>query len=110
MPVVVSSGSQTAVISTEHTLFEDTTNFHYSFSLSKANMVSGDTLEIRVYKKVRTGDSQELLNKWTYTDAQTEDDGIVWHLSFVSCPFGCKFTLKQTAGTGRAYSWSVERP
>jgi hypothetical protein len=109
-PTVVASGTQTAVITTEHTLHETTTPEHYTVSINRINMASGDTTEVRLYKKVLTGSTQDLIDRRTFSDAPTEDTGTVYYLPHVSCPFGFKVTLKQTAGTGRNYDWSVERP
>ena len=104
---VVGSGTQTAVISTEHTLYEVTTPNYYTGSINLGNMASGDTTEIRLYKKILTGSTQDLIDVWTFTDAQTKT---VFYIPPVSAPFGVKITLKQTGGTGRNYDWSVETP
>jgi hypothetical protein len=112
-PTVVASGpapTNPAIIGTEHILYETTTGENYTGSVNKINMTAGDTVEIRFFKKVLAGSSQDLVEKRTFSDAPTEDTGTVYYLPHVSCPFGMKLTLKQTAGTGRNYDWSVERP
>lgn len=104
---VVDSGTQTAVLDTEHTLFETTTNGAYSSSINLGNMASGDITIIRLHKKVLTGSTQDLIRPWTFTGAQTDK---VFYIPHISAPFGVKITIEQTDGTGRDYPWSVETP
>lgn len=100
-----SSGSQTAVIGTEHVLDSPTTNATYIFTVDTVNMALGDLLELRVYDMV---DGTNLRQIWK---------GAFQHIQInigkVSPPIavtaGGKFTLKQTAGTGRVFPWSVRR-
>jgi hypothetical protein len=46
-----STGSQTAVISTEHSIATPTTAGTYVFGVDTVNLVNGDLLELRVYNK-----------------------------------------------------------
>ena len=105
-PTVVDSGTKTAD-GTEQTLYTTSSGGHYTASVDLTNMASGDTTEIRIYKKVLTGSTLTQIDIYTFTDGQTND---VFFIPFVSCPFGYKVTLKQTAGTNRNYDWSVETP
>lgn len=104
---VVSSGSQTAVISTEHTLATVTAPGVYVLVVDTNAMVNGDVLELRVKRKVRTGDTTRVAYYATYAHAQGADNNIKLSVPIPS-PFEFVATLKQTAGTGRAFPWSVE--
>lgn len=103
--VVDSSGTQTASISTEHTLAQPTTSATYVFSVDTVNLANGDLVELRVYDMVDGSNYREIW-KATYQHAQAR-------LGKPSPPLAvttqAKFTLKQTAGTGRNFPWSVRR-
>lgn len=98
------SGTQTATIGTEHTLSTPTTNKTRVLVVDMNNMVSGDTLELRIKSKVLSADSNQLAYLATFVGAQTQPN-----LYSVPVPMnnGGQFTLKQTAGTGRAFKWAV---
>ena len=104
------SGTQTATISTEHTLLDVAVAGVYSLHVDKNAMASGDTLELRVYQMVLTGGTRRPAYKVVFTGAQDADDLIA-----VSVPIAneltdsgsLRFTLKQTAGAGRAFPWKV---
>jgi hypothetical protein len=102
---VDSSGSQTAVIGTEHILDAPTTNATYAYSVDTVNLANGDLVELRVYDKI-DGTNLRQVFKATYQHAQL-------NIGKVSPPIavtaGAQFTLKQTAGTGRVFPWSVRR-
>lgn len=103
------SGSQTAVIGTEHVLnttTPETTDGVFQMFVDVANMVAGDVLELRVKEKCRTGDTirQILIS----TMAGVQSDPLWVSPSFVLL-HGWDFTLKQTAGTGRAFPWSIRK-
>ena len=108
MPTSAASGTQTAVIGTEHTLGSAiTTPGDYVLKVDKAAMQSGDALELRIYDTVLSGGVSRVVYKYTAPPgAQSADDMIA-----VSVPIpidvGVTFTLKQTAGTGRSYPWKV---
>lgn len=103
------SGSQTAVISTEHVLnttTPETTDGVFQMFVDVANMVAGDVLELRIKEKCRTGDTiRQIL---VSTMAGVQSDPLWVSPSFVLL-HGWDFTLKQTAGTGRAFPWSIRK-
>jgi hypothetical protein len=103
--IVDSSGSQTAVISTEHVLSTPTTSATYVFSVDTVNFVNGDLLELRCYDMV---DATNYRQAWkgTYQHAQINNAKISPPIAVTT---QAKFTLKQTAGTGRVFPWSVRR-
>lgn len=108
MPSSIAEGTQLAVIATEHTLHTNTANKHYAGLISLTNMASGDITEIRAYIVVKSGGAQEVFWEETFHDEQPDDPG--YPIPFVSCVYGYKLTLKQTAGTGRNYDWRVDEP
>lgn len=104
------SGTQSASISTEHTLLDVNTAGVYTLHVDAINMASGDTLELRVYQMVLTSGTRRVAYFKTFYGAQSADDEIK-----ISVPIAneltdsgsLRFTLKQTAGTGRSYPWKV---
>jgi hypothetical protein len=102
MPTEIASGTQSATISTEHTLATDTTNKTYVLAVDTNAMVNGDVLELRLYTKVLSGSTERLAYTATYAHAQT-----IPNIYSVPVPANrsLKATLKQTAGTGRSYDW-----
>lgn len=98
------SGTQTAVISTEHTLSTETGNATFILEVDTAAMVVGDVLELRAYGKTLTGGTEHL--RYTATYIHVQSDQIKQSLP-VPSDISTKFTLKQTAGTGRAFPWKV---
>ncbi len=102
---VDSSGSQTAVISTEHSLATPTTAATYVFSVDTVNLVNGDLVELRCYDKV-DGTNYAQMWKGTYQNVQINNAKASPPLAVTT---QAKFTLKQTAGTGRVFPWSVRR-
>ncbi len=99
------SGTQTAVVGTEHTLDSPSTVGTYVFEVDTINMALGDILELRVYDKV-DGTNNRQIWKGSFAHPQI-------NVGKVSPPqpitVGGSFTLKQTAGTGRNYPWRVLR-
>jgi hypothetical protein len=105
MPVAENTGgSQTAVISTEHTLATITTAGTYILWVNTTNMVKGDRLTLRAKVKMRSGSTSTLAYIGRFANAQ----GVPAKVSIpVDTPFEVVFTLQQTAGTGRSFEWSV---
>lgn len=110
MPTLQASGTQTAVIGTEHTLSDLTAPFVvFQVLVNRNAMLSGDVLELRIYTKVLSGDTIANCSAiyQQYSGAPSGNgDQVVISMPVVSDQ-EIKFTLKQTAGTGRAYPWKV---
>lgn len=98
------SGSQTAVISTEHTLATITDAGVYQLYVDTSNMQSGDDLVLRVYGKNTSGDAEVLIYQGLFSDEQ-ETPLLVSPI--VISPHYFKVTLEQTGGTGRDFNWSI---
>lgn len=104
---VNASGTQTATITTEHDLATPTTSGIYQLSVDVSAMAAGDILELRIKKKVLTGGVVRVAAQTVLYDAQPTD-GLIWESDPFTAPFGVTATLKQTAGTGRAFPWSLQ--
>lgn len=102
---VDSSGSQTATISTEHSLATPTTVATYVFGVDTVNMVNGDLVELRVYDMVDATNYRQCW-KGTYQHVQINNGK---ESPPIAVTTQAKFTLKQTAGTGRVFPWSIRR-
>lgn len=104
MVTVSSNGTQTATISTEHTLYNPTTSKFFTGYVDLTNMTSTDTTEIRVYVIAKTAGSYILYYMMSYTGAQSNP---LVYIPPLPSDIGWKLTLKQTAGTGRSYDWKI---
>ncbi len=106
VPTAKSSGTQSATISTEHTLLSTTDAGVYVMEVDTNAMASGDTLELRIKKKVLSGGTVRGGYVVTYSGAQSADDIIKVSVP-ITTDVGADFTLKQTAGTGRSFPWKI---
>lgn len=101
---VESSGTQTATISTEHSLAAPSTNKTRVLRVDLGAMVAGDTVELRIKTPVLAAGTVRDQYYQTYV-------GLIGTPIIESVPVssnqGATFTLKQTTGTGRAYPWAV---
>lgn len=106
----VANGTQTATVSTEHTLNDQSgVAGDYQLWVNLTNLANGDVVELRVYGKVLSADAYGVIWFAVYSDAVGADSEIVVSPP-VMCVNGAKFTLKQTAGTGRSFKWNVSKP
>ncbi len=102
-----SSGTQVAVIDTEHTLGTDPrlTDATYVLMVDVSNHAAGDVTLFRFYEKTTgTGDTQRGMILGTIAGVQVND---LWFSVPVISIHGSKFTLEQTDGTGRSFDWSI---
>lgn len=104
-PTLVTSGSQTATLNTEHVLTTQTGAGAFVLMVDAAAMVGGDELELRVYGKARSADTERVMFKNTFGPIAL-DEPLIFSPGFLS-PHHCKVTLKQIAGTGRAFPWAL---
>jgi len=104
------TGTQAATIGTEHTLADVAAAGTYTLHVDSNPMAAGDIVELRIYQIVLTGGTRRVAYYQLYSDAQVADDQIK-----ISVPISneltdagsLRFTLKQTAGTGRSFPWKV---
>lgn len=104
MPTVNASGSQTATISTEHTLANPVTSKWFSGWIDLTNLAAAETVEIRVYVIIKTAGSYVQYFMQSVTGVQTNP---ALHIPSLPSDIGYKLTLKQTAGTGRVFDWKL---
>lgn len=110
MAITDSHGTQTATVTTEHTLADTSAAGTYQLYVDTVNMVAGDVLELRVYHMVLTSGTRRVCYLARFTDAQPTDD-----LIKVSVPISTaltdsgavRATLKQTFGTSRNFPWAL---
>lgn len=98
------SGSQTATVTTEHTLATITDAGAFVLAVDVANLANDDELELRAKIKVRSSDTSRTI--WYASYAHAQATGNVMSIPIPS-PHEVVFTLLQTAGTGRAFPWAV---
>ncbi len=93
MPTSIASGTLTAD-GTEQQLAVDTTNKIYVLVVDTANLVNGETVELRLYTKCLSGGTERLAYLATYAHAQGEP---MKYSIPVPADISLKATLKQTA-------------
>lgn len=104
------NGTQSATVGTEHFVSDVNAAGTYVFEVNKTNMVAGDVLELRVYRKPLTGSTSVVAYFSVFYGAQPSDDVIA-----ISVPISndhtnataLRFSLKQTFGTSRNFEWNV---
>jgi hypothetical protein len=104
MPTLTTNGTQTATVTTEHTLTTQTGNKFYTAYIDLTNMASGDTVEIRVSLIIKAAGSHILYYLGTYSGAQTNP---LVYIPSLPSDISWKLTLKQTNGTGRNFDYRV---
>jgi len=101
-------GTTTPVIGTETTLATNTANGAYVFSLDASAMLAGDVLEMRVYMMVASAGTLRCIWKASVGPIPPTASP-VFQAPPVASPYSIRVTLKQTAGTARAYPWNLIR-
>ncbi len=104
------NGTQSATVTTEHTLLDVSVAGTYQFIVDTVNMVDGDVLELRTYLKLLTGGTLRVVQFQPYWDVQPTDDIIKIGdpiSTEISSETALRFTLKQTNGTSRNFPWKV---
>lgn len=104
------SGTQSATVTTEHTLLDLAAAGTYTLHVDTNAMVAGDVLELRIYQMVLTGGTRRVAYFARFDGAQPSDDQVK-----ISVPISneltdsgaVRFTLKQTFGTSRSFPWKV---
>lgn len=105
MSSVSNSGTQAATVGTEHTLAQPTAAGTYVLLVDTQNLVNADILELRLKRKVLSGGTVRECYYAAYRDQQSQPVKVSLPLP---TPHGVDATLKQTAGTGRSFDWSLE--
>lgn len=83
----------------------DTTDGVFQVFLDVSDMVAGDELQIRIYEKVRSGDTQRVVYQATLVGAQAEP---IWVSPSLILMHGWDVTLDAIAGTITVL-WSIRQ-
>lgn len=105
MATVKTSGSQTATVTTEHTLATVTDAGTFLVCVDLADMSAGDVVSVKVYGKARSTDTERLLHSGTYGPGIAATP-LVQSIPIVS-PHHLKVTLTQSAGVSADFPWAV---
>ena len=103
------SGTQTAVLGTEHFLGTDpeATDGAFQFVVNMINLVNGETVVLKLYEAALAADTvSDLIKLFTISNAQVED---LWVSPAFILLHRWRFSLTQTGGTGRAFKWSIRK-
>jgi hypothetical protein len=78
----------------------------YQLFLDLSALVAGDEYELKLYEKCRSGDTQRVVERWSFTGAQS--------LPLFASPslillHGWDMTLDKIAGTDRTILWSIRQ-
>lgn len=98
------SGSQVAIIDTEHTLTTQTDAGTYILVVDLNTLVDGDTVILRIKTKAKSGSTSRLAYTALYSNAQNIDN-----VYSIPVPIDTEIvcTLEQTDGTGRTFDWNL---
>jgi len=102
--LIEASGTQTAVIGTEHSLATVADAKISKLFVDVSALALGDELELRVKVAAASGGTRRQVSFGVYQNVQ--EDGIIVTEPFAA-PYGAEYTLKQTAGTARTFPWVV---
>lgn len=103
---VSTSGSQTATINTEHTLATITAVGIYQLLVDLGALVAGDIVELRAYGKARSTDTERLMWGPVSYGPIVPTQLLPPSPAFITAA-SLRLSLKQVAGTGRAFPWAV---
>ena len=104
---VLGSGTVTSIINTEITLLTVVTSQNYVvLKIDLSAMLTGDIVQLLVYTKVLPGGTSKPAYPTIFAGAQPSNN-LVWFSTPMPSDAEAHFTLKQTAGSPRAYPWSV---
>lgn len=83
----------------------DTTDGVFQVFLDLSDMVAGDQLQVRIYEKVRSGDTQRIVYEAILTGAQAQP---IWVSPSLVLLHGWDVTLDALAGT-ITVNWSIRQ-
>lgn len=105
---VVTSGTQTATLDTEHILAMTTQAGIYQLLVDTNDLVNGDIVILRCYVNATAPGSPA--NERAYFQqvfAHQQSDPVKCSIP-VTAPYNCRWTLEQTDGAaGRSFPWSL---
>lgn len=101
---VISSGTQSATVTTKHSLHATTTAATYVLMVDCSAMVIGDFLDLSIDVAYDSGGTLRQTYSVTYAHGQSDPGKVSVP---VVAPYGAEFFLKQTAGTSRSFPWAL---
>lgn len=107
---VNTSGAQAVTINVETTLATITAAGTYQLVLDLSVLANGatpDLLEVRIYGKCRTTDTERLEEMYVFVGAQSKP---LWRSPPVWSPHSYRVSIEQTQGTARTYPWAIYQP
>jgi len=87
---------------TEQTVVESTSSGEVEGFIDLSNMASGDSITLRLYKKMTEGGTYRQFDSGNYSDSQTNP---ALHITKLPNKYGLRITLQQTAGVNRSYDY-----
>lgn len=109
-PSTYASGTQAATVGTEHFLSSPNVVGTFQLHVDLNAMVAGDVVELRVYRMAIAGGTSRPSVIETYSGAQPSDELVVDSYPYANSltdTNALRFSLKQTFGTSRNFSWRV---
>ena len=109
MPESIASGSQTATLDTDHTLFTQAApagGAAYFFRVSSANLEDSEILVLRFQSRVSALAAFEDVYRSVYRHTQS-DTLKVSPIIPVEAAIEVRAILRQEGGTGRAFLWAL---
>jgi len=100
----VGADTQTATLDVEHTLDTETDAGVYVLVVDMNNLVSGDTVILRMKTKNQTGSTSRLAYESIFSNVQSE---INKYSPAIPVDTEIICTLEQTDGTGRDFDWNL---
>lgn len=98
-------GTQACTLTTEHTLATITVAGTYQLVVDLDELQNDETLELRIYTKVRSASSSKLAFYAVYKHDQGGHATV--YSPPIPAPFEFKATIEQNGGTGRSFIWSI---
>ena len=104
---VLGSGTVTSVINSELTLLTALTSQNYIvLKIDLSAMQAGDIVQLLAYTKVLSSGTSKPAYPSIFSGVQPSNN-LIWFSTPMPSDSEAHFTLKQTAGSPRAYPWSV---
>lgn len=104
MPVSALNGLLTASVGSEHTVASLGAGGVYVFAVDVNAMVNGDRVELRVYGKARSADTERVTHVSVFEHSQArmlkQTEPYITD-SYVRC------TIKQSSGVSRSFPWNL---
>ena len=109
MPTVEDSGTQTATLTTEHTLTTQNDSKTFQALVDCSNLQDDEYVTVRVKTKILSGGTTRVVQKLTYNAFDAAINPILMAAPVMSDQ-EYVVTLEQNNGTGRSFPWKVLSP